>query len=94
MVLTSVSYRPPFQEDEACAQQFDHLIGTNQTGSLSNGEVHTDHIPFEPVSVASPTNRNTGKGKAVPVLNYIPCHEDILCLIKHHAIKIFGGVET
>lgn len=56
-VLTSVSYRPPCQEDEAYAQQFDHLTGINRTGSPSDDEVHTDHIPLAPASVASPDKK-------------------------------------
>jgi hypothetical protein len=53
-ILTSVACTLPCQEDEACDQQFEYLIGTNQTGSLNDGEVHTDHIPLAPASVASP----------------------------------------
>jgi len=33
------------------------------------------------------------KGKVVPVLNQVPHHEDILCLIKH-TIKLYRGVEV
>jgi len=31
--------------------------------------------------------RLTVKGKVVPVFNYVPWHEDILCSINHHGMK-------
>jgi hypothetical protein len=34
------------------------------------------------------------KCKVVRVLNKVPCHEDTLHLIKHHAMKTYGGVEV
>jgi hypothetical protein len=30
----------------------------------------------------------------IPVLNHVLCHEDILYLSKHHAMKTYGGVEV
>jgi len=70
IILTSASYKLPYQEDEACAQQFDHPIGTNQTGSPSDGEVHTGHTPLSLVSVASPY-RNKQHIHDVPLGNEI-----------------------
>jgi len=36
------------------------------------------------------------KGKDVPVLNEVLCHEDVRihCYIKHHAMKAYWGVEV
>jgi hypothetical protein len=33
-----------------------------------------------------------GKCKVAPVPNKVLCHEDIMCLIKHHTIKTYAGV--
>jgi len=43
-----------------------------------------------------PTERvfNKIKVKVAPLLNKVPCHEDILCLIEHHPMKMYGGVEV
>jgi hypothetical protein len=68
MILTSAFYKLLYQEDEVCAQQFDHLIETNQTGSPSDGEVHTDHTPLSIVLVASPY-RNKQRTLDVPLRN-------------------------
>lgn len=67
-MLTFASYKLLYQEDEVCARQFDHLIGTNQTGSPSDGEVHTGRTPLSLVLVASPY-RNKQRTLDVPLHN-------------------------
>jgi len=44
------------------------------------------------VAAAAVANSNS---KAVPVLNQVPCHDDILCLIKYHTMQMYvWGVEV
>jgi len=33
------------------------------------------------------------KGEVIPVLSYVPCHEDICSLIKNHIMKMYWEVE-
>jgi len=35
-----------------------------------------------------------GEGKIVPVINQALHHEDIMCLIKHYTMKMYGRVEV
>jgi len=37
---------------------------------------------------------NIKKGKVVLLLNQVPRRKDILCLIKHHTIKTYWGMQV
>jgi hypothetical protein len=64
---------------------------------LSSNQLHSTRVirPLRNITRLSSDSlqqewRHLIQGKVVPALNYVPYHEDILCLLRHHATKTYG----